>query len=97
MNETKARGLLGLAVRAGQVSFGEEACRILVRSGKCGMMLLDGGAGANIRKKTEAMCRAEDVPLAVLPPGLIGEATGRANMAAAVKAGPFAEPLKECL
>ena len=43
------------------------------------------------------MCRAEDVPLAVLPPGLIGEATGRANMAAAVKAGPFAEPLKECL
>ena len=95
MNETKARGMLGLAVRAGQACFGEEACRILIRSGKCGLMLLDGEAGENTRKKAETLCWAEKVPLAVLPPGLIGEATGRGNIAMALRQGSFAEQLKE--
>lgn len=97
MNETRARGMLGFAVKTGQVSFGEEACRILVRSGKCGVMLLDGGAGAGTRKKAEAMCRAEEVPLMIMPAGMIAEATGRGNIAAAVRKGPFAEQLADCL
>ena len=97
MNETRVRGMLGFAVKAGQVSFGEEACRILIRGGKCGVMLLDGDAGASTRKKAEAMCRAEEVPLMILPAGLMAEATGRGNIAAAVKKGPFAEQLASCL
>ena len=97
MNDTKLRGMLGLAVRARQVSFGEEACRLLVRSGKCGVMLLDGEAGSNTRKKAEALCGAEGVALAVLPPGLIAQATGRGNMTAAVTEGAFAEQIRRIM
>ena len=53
MNETKLKGMLGLALRARQASLGMDACRILIRSGKCGIMLLDGETGrhGNVGRK----------------------------------------------
>ena len=97
MNETKLKGMLGLALRARQASLGMDACRILIRSGKCGIMLLDGDTGSNSRKKAQDMCNQADVPVMILPAGMIAEATGRGNIAAAVRKGPFAEQLADCL
>lgn len=97
MNETKVRGMLGLAVRARQLCFGEEACGILVRKGKCAAVFLDGEAGPNTRKKTEAMCKAAGIPLVLLPEGMIGQATGRSNRIAALQKGAFAEQMTGCL
>ena len=85
------KGLLGLAVRAGQAYAGQEACGILVRAGKCGVLLLDGGTAENTRKKYEDLCRRTETPLRMLPSGMIEKATGRMNMAMALKKGSFAE------
>ena len=58
MTDTKAHGLLGLCVRAGQASFGEDGCLGAIRGGKCGLLILDGGASDNARKRyTDAMPR----------------------------------------
>ena len=97
MNEAKARGLLGLAVRARQIHFGEEACRKLVRSGGCALLMLDEAAGIHTRKKAETMSRAAQIPLILLPAGFMEQAMGRGNMMAAVQQGTFSEPLTEYL
>ena len=97
MNEQKMKGMLGLAVRAREACFGDEACRKLINSGKCGMILLDGETGPNTRKKYQDLCERTGTPLAILPNGLMGEATGRANMVAALRTGAFAEQMTACL
>ncbi len=91
MNGGKLTGMLGLAVRARQTAAGMEACRILIRSGNCGVLLLDGEAAPNTRKKAEDLCRQAGTPLTILPPGLIEKATGKSCMVIAVRNGPFAE------
>ena len=93
MNEQKLKGLVGLAVRAGQAASGMDASRILIRSGKCGVLLLDSAAGANTRKKAEDLCRSTGTPLTVLPENLIEAATGKSNMMVAVSKGSFAEEI----
>ena len=97
MNEQRAKGMLGLAVRAREACFGDDTCTRLIESGKCGMILLDGEIGANTRKKYQELCERTSVPLAVLPQGLMEEATGRTNKVAALRKGAFAEQMKACL
>ena len=53
MNGQKLAGILGLALRARQAALGTDASRIMIRTGKCGLLLLDGDAGLNTRKKAE--------------------------------------------
>ena len=89
MNETKLKGMLGLALRARQASLGMDACRILIRSGKCGILLLDGETGPNSRKKAQEMCSRSDVPVMILP-----EATGKDNMALGISKGGFADRIR---
>lgn len=91
MNEQKLKGALGLATRARQVSTGMDACRILIRSGTCGLMLLDGGTGPNTRRKAEDLCRRSETPVWVVPAGLIEEATGKSNMVLGIRNGSFSE------
>ena len=91
MNDRKLAGLLGFAVKARQAAAGADACRILIRSGKCGVLLLDGGASANTRKKAEDLCRQTETPLAVLTPGLIEHATGKGSMLLGIQKGSFSE------
>ena len=91
MNGQKLKGMLGLALRARQAALGMDACRILSRAGKCGVLLLDAGAGPNTRKKAEDLCRLTDTPMVLLPPGLIEQSTGRSSMVIAVREGSFAE------
>ena len=97
MNEQKVKGLLGLAVRAREVCFGDDACRKLIDSGKCGMILLDGDTGPNTRKKYQNLCERTGVLLAVLPRGLMEGATGRTNMVAALRKGAFTQQMTTCL
>ena len=97
MNAQRMKGMLGFAVRAREACFGDEACRKLIDSGKCGMILLDEEAGANTRKKYQELCARTGTPLAILPQGLMEEATGRDNRVAALRKGAFAEQMKACL
>ncbi len=96
MNEQRAKGMLGLAVRAREACFGDDACRKLVSDGKCGMILLDGETGPNTRKKYEELCERTGIPLMILPRGLMAEATGRDNRVAALRKGAFAEQMAAC-
>lgn len=89
--------MLGLAVRAREVCFGDDASRKLIGSGKCGTLLLDEETGPNTRKKFQELCEKAGIPLIILPQGLIGEATGRTNRVAAMRKGAFAEQMKACL
>ena len=91
MNEQKLAGILGLATRARQTAAGMDACRIMIRSGKCGVLLLDGEAGPNTRKKAEDLCRQNGIPMVSVPAGLISRATGKSNMIIAVQEGSFSD------
>jgi len=91
VNERKLAVLLGFAVKARQAAAGADACRILIRSGKCGVLLLDEVAGPNTRKKAEDLCRMTETPLAVLTPGLIEQATGKGSMLLGIQKGSFSE------
>ena len=97
MNEQRMKGMLGLAVRARAACFGDDACRRLIDSGKCGMVLLDGGSSPNTRKKFQDLCERTGTSLAILPQGMMEEATGRSNMVAALRKGAFAEQMTACL
>ena len=97
MNEQRAKGMLGFAVRAREACFGDDACRKLIESGKCGIILLDEETGPNTRKKYEELCGRTGITLAILPQGLMEEATGRSNRVAALKKGAFAEQMTACL
>ena len=93
MNEQKAEGMIGLAVRARQAVAGSDACRIMVRTGKCGVMLMDEETGASSRAKAEELCRKTKTPLVILPAGLIEKATGMSNRVMAIRTGSFAEQI----
>ena len=93
MNEQKLRGLIGLAVKARQAETGMEACRILIRSGKCGILLIDGAAGPNTRKKAADLCAGAHTPLRRLPEGTVPEATGKNNIVIGLKKGSIAEEI----
>ena len=91
MNEQKLSGLMGFAIRARQAAMGTDACRILIRGGKCGILLVDGNAGNNTREKAEEICRQSGTPLLMLPPGMIGKATGKECMLLGIQKGSFSE------
>jgi ribosomal protein L7Ae-like RNA K-turn-binding protein len=93
MNGQKLKGLIGLATRARQASRGMDACRVMIRSGQCGVLLIDENAGTSTRQKAMDLCRQHGTPAVILPAGLTEEATGRGNMVTAVKKGTFAEQI----
>ena len=90
--------LLGLCARAGQIAFGEDGCLGAIRTGKCGLLILDQGASANARKRYTDACRYYRVPLATAAAGLVEQSTGkRGRMAAAIARGGFADQLRATL
>lgn len=98
MSQEKARGMLGLCARAGQLAFGEDGCLGAIRTGKCGVLILDQSASANARKRYTDACRTHRVPLALASPGLVEQSTGkRGRIAAAVYKGGFADQLRTTL
>ena len=97
MNEKRLKGILGLSVRAGQAVFGEEGCRKALQSQVGGVLLLDGDASGNTRKRYEALCGRTDHRMALLPAGLLAEATGKPGAAMFVKEGSFSSQVIGCL
>lgn len=94
MDEKKLIGMLGLAVKAGQAQLGAGRALDAVRGGKAGLMLLDEEASPNTKKRFADSCRFYQVECCLLPPGLIGRATGKADTkAAALLKGGMAEML----
>jgi hypothetical protein len=93
MDERRMKGLMGLCVRAGQAVFGEEGCRRAIIAGQCGILLADGGISENSRKRYEDLCEKTGTRMAVLPEGLLEEATGKPGAAMAVREGTFAEQM----
>jgi len=97
LNEEKLRGLMGLCTRARQAVFGEEGCLKEIRSGKCGVLLLDGEISPAAERKYRGACAEAEVTVGKLPPGLLERATGRPGMAMAVRKGSFAEQMEKML
>ena len=93
MNAQKMMGILGLAMKARQVSSGTDACRMLIRSGKCGIVLADVKTASNTRKKISGLCQKNGIPIRILPNGMIEEATGRTNMVLGICKSGFSEQI----
>ena len=86
--------MLGLAMRAGQLSFGEDGVRKAIASGAAALVLLDAGASDNTKKRMRDSCAYYGVPLMETAAGRLGEAVGRpGRMSAAVARGPICEKL----
>lgn len=97
MNENRLKGLAGLCVRAGQAVFGEDSCTRTVRSGQCGILLIDGNASDGTKKRYQSICRTAGIPCTEMPADWIETATGKTGMAMGVKRGPFSDQITECL
>ena len=91
--EQKLHGLMGLCVRARQAVFGEDGCLKSIRSGGCGVLLLDGRASQATRDKYRGACRNAGVPMAELPEGMLGRATGKPGVAMAVNRGGLCDQI----
>ena len=81
--------MLGIAMRAGQLSFGEDGVRKAIASGSAALVLLDAGASDNTRKRMRDSCAYYGVPLLETQAGRLGGAVGKpGRMSAAVAGGP---------
>ena len=87
--------MLGIAMRAGQLTLGEDGVRKAIASGKAAFVLLDAGASANTTKMFTDSCAFYGVTLLKAQAGRLGHAIGKSGrMSAAVAAGPLADKLK---
>ncbi len=97
MDEQKLRGLMGLCVRARQAVFGEDGCLKTIRSGNCGVLLVDSGASPATKKKYHDACAHAGVTLGMIPEGMLLEATARPGMAMAIPKGGLAQQITRLL
>ena len=56
MDEKKLSGLIGLCMRARQLTLGTDMALRTVREGRAALLLMDAGASANLRKKLKDVC-----------------------------------------
>jgi ribosomal protein L7Ae-like RNA K-turn-binding protein len=81
-NERQALNLLGLAMRAGALTAGNDACMTSVRSGKAFLAIVAKDTGANAKKKYLDKCKSYGVPLLELgSKESLGHAVGKAQSA----------------
>lgn len=96
--EKRVAGFLGLCTRAGQLSFGQEACVDAARTRKAALVLLDEGSSENTRKRFLDSCKTHGVPLYGLSEGTLAQAVGKeGRKVAAVMPGGMAQKLLELL
>ena len=90
----KIEGLLGLCVRAGQMTLGADLALREIRGGRAALALVDAEASQGTGKKMADACRFRNVPLFELPAGMLDRISGKSGrMAGAVKDGPLARQL----
>ena len=86
--------MLGLAMRAGQLTFGEDGVKKAIASGSAKLVLLDAGASENTKKKMRDSCAYYGVQLVETAADRLGYAVGKpGRMSAAVAAGGICDKL----
>ena len=90
--------LLGLAMRAGQLSLGEGGALKALACGKAAFLLVDAGASENTKKEFRDGCQYRGVPYYETAAGRLGRAVGRpGRMSAAAVPGPLAKRLADMI
>ena len=76
----KVESFLGLARRAGALTFGRSACRRAVLAGRCRLLVIARGAGSSVEKDSGA---GPQVPIVLseLTKEEMGQRLGRASVA----------------
>ena len=88
--------MLGLAMRAGQLTFGEDGVRKAIASGSANLVLLDAGASENTKKRMRDGCAYYGVTLVETAADRLGYAVGKpGRMSAAVAAGPLCDKIAQ--
>ena len=96
--ENRVIGFLGLCMRAGRIVSGQEACVDLIRRGEAALVLLDGCASENTKKRIIDACHSHDTPGWSLSENALGSAIGkRGRMVIALKADGMAQNLLSML
>lgn len=90
MNETKLRGAMGFAMRAGKCIAGDFACERAVKRGGARLVLLDANASTATQERYFGMCERAGILCLTVPD--MGRAIGRdGRMVAAVTDERFAQ------
>lgn len=94
----KIRGMMGLAMRAGQVTLGANLALNVIKSSKAALVLVDETASENTRKKVSDACSYRKIPMYYLPEGLIDDACGKdCRYVAALHAGGLAAKIRQLI
>lgn len=87
-------GLLGLAMRAGQLTAGADLALREIKAGKAALVLVDADASDNTKKKLLDACAFRRVPVHIMEAGLMDRACGReGRMAACLKKGGICDQI----
>ncbi|MGN0741591.1 MAG: L7Ae/L30e/S12e/Gadd45 family ribosomal protein [Candidatus Fimadaptatus sp.] len=84
MSAVDAPGLIGLAMRAGRLTLGEEGCLDAIRADKAALILIDEGVSPGTLKKFRDASAYHRVELVMLKAGQLGRSVGRPNRRTAV-------------
>ena len=88
--------LLGIAMRAGVLTFGQDGVLKAISSGAAGFVLLDSGASDNTKKKISDSCRYHGVEVYETIADRLGFAVGKpGRMCAFVAKGTLGDRLLE--
>lgn len=63
MNNHKIEGLLGLCMRAGELSFGTDACLDLIQKKKAKLVIVANDAADRTKKNFEIACNKNQIPI----------------------------------
>lgn len=86
--------MLGIAMRAGTLAFGEDGVRRAVSTGRAALVLVDEGASENTRKAYANCCAYYGVKMRLTKAGRLSQAVGKGGrMSAAVTHGPLCDKL----
>lgn len=84
--ESRVTAFLGLCMRAGRVTSGQEAGVSLIREGGAALVLMDEAASGNTQKRVTDACHAHDTPLYRVSAGVLGHSIGKQGRMVAVLA-----------
>lgn len=84
MSAFDAPGLVGLAMRAGRLTLGQDACLDAIRAGKAQLILIDEGVSPGTLKKFRDASEFHKVRMITLKAGQLAHSVGRPNRRTAV-------------
>lgn len=84
MSACEAVGLIGIAMRAGMLTLGEEACLNLIRAERAALILIDEGVSPGTLKKFRDASAFHKVNMVTLKAGQLARSVGKPNRRTAV-------------